>query len=472
MATALNHHTLGAVAERGAVVPSYVRETLTPGVVHLGLGAFHRAHQAMVFDALLQGRDTRWGVHGVAMHNPLLADGLAAQDGLYTVQVASHEGIRWEVVGALLSTSVAAREHAQVVNAIAAPATRWVTLTVTEKGYGPALAELLLDGLALRRSAGLDGLTIACCDNLSNNGRRLQALCQETAQLRGETGLSTWMQERCAFPNSMVDRIVPATSAARRQAAVDALGVDDIGVLGTEAFSEWVIERNFADPQDAQALAGSGVTVVADVSLFEEAKLGLLNGSHSAMAYVGAVAGLPVVSDCVADPVIRHFIHAMMSSEVAPHLRRPDWQHYRDALLARFANPELQHSVHQIANDGSQKIPMRWVPAAVAQRQCGDSIEHLAFCAAAWMRFLQGIDEQGRTYAVNDPRAADLQALASRHPADAAATGQALSAQIDVWGTTLADDPIWQARVIHWLTAILSFGVLAAMQQLNHSRST
>jgi fructuronate reductase len=156
-----------------------------------------------------------------------------------------------------------------------------------------------------------------------------------------------------------------------------------------------------------------------------------------------------------------------MTHEVAPHLRRPGWQVYRDALLARFANPGLQHSVHQIANDGSQKIVQRWVPATLAQRQAGQEIEHLAFCAAAWMRFLQGVDERGNGYTVNDPMAAALQALAQRNPGDAAATAQALCSQGAVWGAYLPADGVWRGRVAHWLAAILSLGVLAAMDQLN-----
>ena len=467
----LNQGALAAVAARAAMVPTYPRQGLVPGVVHLGLGAFHRAHQALVFDALLQSGDRRWGVHGVAMHNPEFADGLAAQDGLYAVQMASHAGVRWQVVGALLCTSVAARERTRVMDAIAASATRWLTLTVTEKGYGPELASLLVDGLALRRRAGHDGLTIASCDNLTHNGRRLQSLVLEAAIGHDHGSLRPWIQRHCAFPNSMVDRIVPATSLARRQAARDALGVEDVGVLGTEAFTEWVIERRFADPQDAEALASVGVTVVDDVALFEEAKLGLLNGSHSAMAYAGAVAGLPVIAECVAQPVLRRFIRDLMTDEVAPHLRRPDWQAYRDALLARFANPGLLHSVHQIANDGSQKIPQRWVPATLAQRRSGQGIEHLAFCAAAWMRFLQGVDEHGNSYTVHDPQAGSLQLLARQSTGDTEATAMMLCARSDIWGNDLPTDTIWRGRVAHWLGAIQSHGMLGAMQQLNNAHA-
>ena len=457
---------LAGLAARGIAVPAFARDGLTPGVVHLGLGAFHRAHQAMVFDALLQQGDARWGVWGVAMRSTQLADDLAAQQGLYAVQIASHEGTRWQVPGALLRTSVLAREPQQVVEAIAAPGTRWLTLTVTEKAYTPALAGVIVQGLALRQARGLPGLTIASCDNLSDNGRRLQALCLEAAR-NTDPALTRWIAASCAFPNSMVDRIVPATTPARLEAAREALGVEDRGALGTEGFWEWVIEHRFVDDSDAALLAGAGVTVVQDVLPYEEAKLRMLNGSHSAMACIGAVAGLPVISDCISQPAIRAFIHALMTDEVAPHLSRPDWADYRDALLARFANPALQHSVHQIATDSSQKIPQRWPPSAVRQLHQDQPFEHLAFAAAAWMRYLLGVDERGQAYTVNDPMAATLQPLARLHAADASACVQALSAFPAVWGEVLCSHALWQSHVAHWLVQIRSLGVLAALADLN-----
>lgn len=183
-----------------------------PGVVHLGLGAFHRAHQAVIFDSLLRGGDLRCGVQGVAMRAVKLADALAGQDGLYTVRIASAQGRRWQMIGAVLATGVAAREPGRVIAAIAAPGTRWVTLNVTEKGYGAELAELLVKGLAARKAAGLGGLTIASCDNLTDNGRKLRQLCLDAAA-QTDAALASWIASVCAFPNSMVDRIVPAATA-------------------------------------------------------------------------------------------------------------------------------------------------------------------------------------------------------------------------------------------------------------------
>jgi fructuronate reductase len=457
---------LPALAERGITIPLFDRSPFRIGVVHLGLGAFHRAHQAVVFDALLQNGDARWGVLGVAMRSTQLADALAQQQGLYSVQVNSHAGRSWQVVGSVLATCVAAREPQRVIDAIAAPSTRWVTLTVTEKGYGPDLAALLVKGLAARRQASAGGLTIASCDNLTDNGRKLQKLC--LGQARGESeALARWIEENCAFPNSMVDRIVPATTAERLQEAAEALGVADQCAVATEGFWEWVIEDRFADPADAQVLASAGVKVVADVRPFEQAKLYMLNGSHSAMANMGAVLGLPTVHECIAQPDLHRFVHGLMTQEVMPNLARPDAAAYRDALLARFANPALRHSVHQIATDNSQKIPQRWMPSVVAQLACGGKVEHLALAGAAWMRYCLGEDEAGRPYTLNDPLAQTLQGIAKEYRGDVAATVGALLDAGAIWGDELPRDPRWVSRVTHWLGRARSQGLLSAIRELN-----
>jgi fructuronate reductase len=464
----LQNRTLDVAAANGAAVPRYERGELIPGVVHLGLGAFHRAHQAMVFDDLLSRGDTRWAVLGVAMRSTHVADSLAAQDGLYAVQIASRDGTRWQVPGAIVETCVAAREAPRVVQAIAAPSTRWITLTVTEKGYGPGLASLIVQGLVARRAAGLPGLTIASCDNLSGNGRKLQALCEQAAP-DAETAL--WIGERCAFPNSMVDRIVPAATDERLRAARESLGLQDDSALGTEAFWEWVIERRFVDAADGDLLADAGVNVVDDVRPFEEAKLRMLNGSHTAMACMGAVAGLAVICDCISQPAMHTFVHGLMTHEVAPHVTRPDWQAYRDALLARFANPALKHSVHQIATDSTQKIPQRWPPSILGQIGKGQPFERLAFAAAAWMRYCTGESENGHSYALLDPMAERVQALALAHAGDAVRTVHALGSLVEVWGEAIARNDAWQARVAHWLARIHASGVLAAVEQFNRETS-
>ena len=457
----LNNAALSAIQARGIHTPSYDRSDLLCGVVHLGLGAFHRAHQAMVFDSLLAKGDPRWAVLGVAMNSTTVADALAAQDGLYAVHVASKLSMQWHVPGAILATAVASRERHTVVNAIAAAHTRWITLTVTEKGYTESLASLIVQGLALRHAQGHSGLTIASCDNLSENGRKLQALCLNAAKSKDEA-LATWINTQCKFPCSMVDRIVPAATPDRTRAAREALGVATEAALGTEGFWEWVLEDNLADPSDAVLLRSAGVNVVRDVRPFEEAKLRMLNGSHSAMAVIGAVAGLAMIADCINEPAIRHMMQGFMTHEVAPHISRPDWQAYREALVERWANLDLKHSVHQIAMDSSQKIPQRWPPCIIGQINNGKPFERFAFSAAAFMRYCSGVNEQGVAYTIQDPMAAQLQALAQQHAGDVKATVQALGSIESIWGAALPQNTPWLARVAHWLGTIRAQGILQA----------
>jgi len=446
-------------------VPTYDRIGHAPGVVHLGLGAFHRAHQAMVFDHLLSGGDMRWGIHGVGMTRPDLVNQLRAQDGLYAVRIASAQGVQWRVPGALWRMNVATTERDAVVQAIAAPSTRWVTITVTEKGYTPELAQLLLDGLRLRQQGGLPGLTIASCDNLQSNGHKLQALVTAAATPE-DSAVLNWVDTHCAFPCSMVDRIVPAATPEVSAAANEALGLQDACALSTEAFWEWVIEDRLADPADAALLESAGVRVTSDVHSYEEAKLRMLNGSHSAMALMGAVTGRAFIADCIGTPHIRTFVERLMSREVAPHLSRHDWADYRDALITRFANPYLKHSVHQIATDSSQKIPQRWPPSVLGQIAQGAGFEHHALAAAVFLRYTLGVDEQGQTYTLNDPQAASLMAIGAAQRTEPATCVRALLAREDLWGKTLTHHAEWIARVTHWHETLLQHGVDSAIQQL------
>jgi fructuronate reductase len=448
--------------------PIYDRRRHAPGVVHLGLGAFHRAHQAMVFDQLLTHGDTRWGIHGVGMTRPDLVNQLKAQDGLYAVRVADGTGVKWQVPGALWRTSVATTERDAVVQAIAAPSTRWVTLTVTEKGYTPALAQLVLDGLRLRQQANLPGITVASCDNLQGNGHKLLALVK-AATTEQDADVLHWLDTHCAFPCSMVDRIVPAATAEVLAAASQSLGLRDDASLSTEGFWEWVIEDRFADPDDAALLQSAGVRVTADVHSYEEAKLRMLNGSHTAMALMGAVTGRPFIASCIGVDRIRSFVHRLMSREVAPHLSRSDWADYRDALIARFGNPYLKHSVHQIATDSSQKIPQRWPPSVLGQIAQGASFEHHALAAAVFVRYTLGVDEQGQAYALNDPQAGSLMALGAAQRTEPEACVRALLSREDLWGSALPQHAAWIARVMHWHQHILQNGVDHAVQQLTEA---
>jgi fructuronate reductase len=448
--------------------PTYDRRRHAPGVVHLGLGAFHRAHQAMVFDHLLATGDTRWGIHGIGMTRPDLVNQLRAQDGLYAVRIADGTGVKWQVPGALWRMNVAATERDAVVQAMAAPATRWVTLTVTEKGYTPALGQLLLDGLRLRQQNGLPGITVASCDNLQGNGHKLLALVKAAAATQDDE-LLRWMDAQCAFPCSMVDRIVPAATAEVLAAASQALGLRDDASLSTEGFWEWVIEDRFADPTDAALLRSAGVRVTPDVHSYEEAKLRMLNGSHTAMALMGAVTNRPFIASCIAEPHIREFVFRLMGQEVAPHISRSDWDDYRTALIARFGNPYLKHSVHQIATDSSQKIPQRWPTSVLGQIQQGASFEYHALAAAVFARYTLGVDESGQTYALNDPQAESLIAMGAAQRTEPATCVRTLLAREDLWGSALPQHAAWIARVTHWHQQVLQHGVDAAVQQLTEA---
>ena len=445
--------------------PAYSPTSAQPGVVHLGLGAFHRAHQAMVFDQLLREGDMRWGIHGVGMTQPGLVNKLRAQDGLYAVRVAGANGIEWHVPGALWQTSVATTERQNVLNVIAAPSTRWITLTVTEKGYTPALAQLLIDGLRLRHAAGQAGLTIASCDNLQGNGHKLKAILHATASSK-DAELMTWIDARCAFPCSMVDRIVPAATDEVAAAAKEALGMQDECALSTETFWEWVIEDNFVDPSDAALLSRCGVRVTSQVHSYEEAKLRMLNGSHSAMALMGAITGRAHIADCIGSDHIQEFVHRLMTQEVAPHLSRADWADYRDALIQRFGNPYLKHSVHQIATDSSQKIPQRWPPSVLGQMAKGQSFEHHALAAAIFLRYTLAKDEQGKAYALNDPQAESLMAIGSNQATEPHACVCALLAREDLWGKELAASEAWLDRVSYWHDQVLHQGVDATVKYI------
>jgi len=414
---------------------------------------------------LLREGDMRWGIHGVGMTQAGLVNKLRAQDGLYAVRVAGANGIEWHVPGALWQTSVATIERQNVLNAIAAPSTRWITLTVTEKGYTPVLAQLLIDSLRLRHAAGLAGLTIASCDNLQGNGHKLKAIIHATASSQ-DAELMTWIDARCAFPCSMVDRIVPAATEAVASAAKEALGMQDECALSTETFWEWVIEDNFVDPSDAALLSRCGVRVTSKVHSYEEAKLRMLNGSHSAMALMGAITGRAHIADCIGSEHIQEFVHRLMTQEVAPHLSRADWADYRDALIQRFGNPYLKHSVHQIATDSSQKIPQRWPPSVLGQMAKGQSFEHHALAAAIFLRYTLAKDEQGKAYALNDPQAESLMAIGANQATEPHACVRALLVREDLWGKELAASEAWLERVSYWHDQVLHQGVDATVKYI------
>lgn len=413
----------------GVPLPDYDRDARKAGIVHFGLGAFTRAHQAWYSDRAMALAGGDWMTIGVSLRSPTVGAQLNPQDGLYTLAEKSAAGIALRVVGAVREVLLATQSPASVRDSLSAPSTHIVTFTVTEKGYcrradgslDLALAEqgfypILGDALARRRDAGLGGLTLLSCDNLADNGHQLRRLLGQWLAAH-DPALLPWVEAQCTFPCSMVDRIVPATTAADRDEAEQALGLRDEGLVVTEPFSQWVIEDRFAGPRPAWDKVGA--QIVADVAPYEAAKLRMLNGAHSALAYCGLRAGHDFVHQAIADPALRPLIERLMREEAAPTVATAPGQDlaaYADALLARFANPALNHRLAQIAMDGSQKIPQRWLETLAANTAAGRDSPALLTALAAWIRHVRG--DNGP---VQDPLAPALAAATQgRSLADAA----------------------------------------------------
>ncbi|WP_296744322.1 mannitol dehydrogenase family protein [Mesorhizobium sp.] len=399
---------------RHVSVPGYDRRKVTPGIVHLGVGAFHRAHQAAYVDACLASGGMDWGIVGVSLRSPDTRDGLTPQDGLYTLAIRDSAGEKLEVVGSILSLLVAPEDPGAVLDALADPRIRIVTLTITEKAYlraadgsldqshpdiahdlanpgSPRTAHgFLAEALARLRTADTPPFTILCCDNLPANGATLHRLLIEFAALRdaklaGDAALADHIAEDVAFPSSMVDRIVPATTDADRTRVASALGMADAWPVMTEPFRQWVIEDNF--PAGRPAWEEFGVTMVEDVRPFEDMKLRLLNGAHSGIAYLGLLSGHATVDQAFGDPAIRQFVDRLWAEAIPtlPQGAGLDPIPYTAELAQRFSNTALAHRTAQIANDGSQKLPQRIVASALARLEVELLPEYLSLVIAAWI---------------------------------------------------------------------------------------
>ena len=409
---------LAAQVER----PGYDRAQQGVAIVHFGIGAFHRAHQAWYTDRAMEAGDRDWAITGVSLRSPTVAEQLNPQDGLYTVSERSAGADKIRLVGAVRDVLIAPRQREQVIAAIAAPGTRIVSLTVTEKGYcrqangdlDPDLADAdsfyayLVPALRRRLDAGLPGLTLLSCDNLAENGRQLERLVRQYVD-RNDPALLPWIEAECTFPSTMVDRIVPATTAADLAALADRIGLEDAGAVMTEPFSQWVIEDRFAGPRPRWEAVGA--ELVGDVAPYETAKLRMLNGAHSLLAYCGLARGHEFVHQAIADPELHALTEQLMLAEAAPTIAAAEGQDlalYARNLIARFANPALNHRLIQIAMDGSQKLPQRWLETLAARQAQGHQCPAILTGLDAWIRHLRGANGP-----VDDPRAAELVPLAS-----------------------------------------------------------
>ena len=455
----LSQHALRNVSPQVARPPDAALDA-DIGIVHLGLGAFHRAHQAILTQRALAVAPGPWAICGASLRSAAVRDALRPQDCLYTLIENDGADERASVVGVIREALFAPEEGEVLLARIAAPSTRIVTLTVTEKGYchNPATGEIdpahpdiqadlgggnpprstlgwLVRGLMQRRAAQWrQGSPCSAATTWRATAARCIGLVRQFAR-QVDRDLATWIEDEVRFPSSMVDRIVPAATAASLDHAAGLLGLRDEAAVHAEAFVQWVIEDDFAAGRPRWEAAGA--ELVKDVRPYQELKLRLLNGAHSAIAYLGALLGKPFVADVMADPELARFVERLMLEEIAPLTPAPsgfDVEGYVQALLRRFANGSLQHRTLQIAMDGSQKIPVRWLPVLREARRRGSPVPHLVTALAVWLRFLTGRDESGRDLPLDDPLAARLRAAVAPVADDPAALVRAVLAVEEVFG--------------------------------------
>lgn len=413
----------------GIATPAYDRAAVLPGIVHFGPGAFARAHLASYVEMLLP-RDPRWGMAGVALRTGAQGHALAQQDFLYTLAELD-EPARYRVLGVLKDYTIAPTDRARAFAHLDHPAARLITITVTEKGYSldaagaldlshPDIAHDLADpaapvsligwlaeGLSRRRMKDLLPLVLMSCDNVASNASKLRRAVLAFAGALGRHDLAAWIETEVRFPATMVDSITPATDDALRARVAAAIGLEDAAPVQRESFAQWVIEDDLGP--DAPDLAAVGAQLTGDVHAYEQAKLRLLNGAHSALAYIGLQRGHATVGEAIRDPQLGGFVERLMREDIAATLkptRGLDIPDYIGALLHRLRNPAVTHRLVQIAADGSLKLPYRFLEPIADLLAAGRLVMRLSVPVAAWMRFVYGAAQRGET--LNDPMATRL----------------------------------------------------------------
>lgn len=457
------------------------------GIVHLGLGAFYRAFGCVYVADAMAASGGDWGIVGVSLRSADVRDRLRGQDWCYTSVALDADGATPREISVLNDVLVAPEDPEAVLAAMASPDVKIVTLTVTEKGYchNPATGALnpdhpdivrdlvqdmpvsapgfLVRALQRRRDLGLRPFTVLTCDNLPSNGRVVCGVVLDMAA-RIDPDLADWIAAEGRFPCTMVDRITPATTEDDIAMVAKLTGKQDAAPVMHEAFAQWAVADDFVDGQRPD-FAAAGVEMVADVTAHEEMKLRMLNGTHSALAYCGYLAGHETIAQTVADPVFAAFVRELWA-EITPTVAAPpgvDLGDYAQALFARYANPSIRHRTWQIAMDGSQKLPQRLLGTLRENLAAGRASPCLSLAVAAWMRYVGGVDEAGQPIDVRDPLAARLRAIT-----DAADTPEetvaGLLAVTDVFPADLASDlrgPVTAAAVRIW-----SSGMRQAVQEV------
>jgi fructuronate reductase len=474
--------------------PTYDARSIGVGIVHLGIGAFHRAQTAVFSDDALALDQGNWGICGVSLRSADVRDGLSPQGGVYTAVEKSPAGIRRRIIGSVREVLFLGDQREEVKTRLAAAETRIVSLTITEKGYchDPATGKLnlrhpdvvhdlahpeqaqsaiglIVSALDARRRSHGGALTVLCCDNLPHNGAMVRGLVAAFAEAR-DPSLARWIVGRASFPSTMVDRIVPATTQADIADNDAALGLHDVAPVTHEPFKQWAIEDNFVAGRPRWEEVGA--ELVDDVAPFEAMKLRLLNGSHSAFAYLGFLAGHEYIYQVAAQADFVAFMRRLMADEVVPTLSVPtgvDIVAYQRALVTRFGNPALPHRAQQIAMDGSQKLPQRLLGTVRDNLHADRHIEMLALAVAGWMRYVSGRDEAGNAIKISDPLADEFARIATdsgiHNGGEPAALARGLLGIRAIFGDDLAADQRFAGRVSTWLTSLFAVGAARTVAQ-------
>lgn len=461
------------------------KERTTAGIVHLGPGAFFRAFNAIYTDDVILNQGGDWGIIAVSMQSDRARRELGDQEGAYTsVSLEPGRDIK-RVVEAITDVMVLPDDPKAVVQVMASPQIKVVTMTVTEKGYchSPATGALRLDApeiqgdlanpacpktmpgliveaLAQRQAAGLRPFTVLSCDNLPSNGDTTRRVILDFARARSPD-LAEWIAHACRFPSSMVDRITPATTEDLIDKLRQTEGYTDLGCVQHEPFRQWVIEDDFVDGQRPD-WSCAGAQFVRSVEAHEAMKLRCLNGTHSTLAYLGFLAGFETIADAVSKPAFAELCRRMWHQEILPTIEQPegeDLKAYVAALLARYQNPAIRHRTWQIAMDGSQKLPQRLLGTISDNLSQGRVPGLLCLAVAGWMRYVSGQDEKGSPIDVRDPMADQL-----RHAHEGAATSEAAVATLlgfsDIFPTELAQNTTFRAAVTDAYLELEAYGAL------------
>jgi len=479
-------------SNKNVTLPSYDLANCTQNIiVHLGVGAFHRAHQALYTEKLAQLGEC-WSIIGASLRSDSVQQQLTPQDFLYTVVERENETNHYQVVQSIQNVLVAPQQSQALLDAMSDAHCKIISLTITEKGYchNPATGQLnsqhpdilhdlknplhprsapgfMVQALKIRYQNKLPGLSILSCDNLPNNGELTRSVILELATLL-DTKLAQWIEQNVSFPSSMVDRIVPATQPEDREKLSQDLNYQDDAMVVCEPFSMWVIEDNFV--QGRPAWGKVGATFVNQVHAFENMKLRLLNGSHSAIAYLGFLAGYQTVAQVMTDPALVTFIRYLMDKEVTPSIIAPpqiDLSQYKQQLLQRFSNRALNHGTAQIAMDGSQKLPQRILRPLQSQLQAGGSIDGLCLVVAAWIRYSQAMDENGKPYQLNDPMAGVIENIHRTHAENIQKMVNAMLSLTDIFPQQLSNNLQFSTTVSRYLEQLIQQGVKSTLAEFS-----